>query len=57
MSPRVPSPGGGATEALFDSVLNLNFKGPFRLASQVAKRMVDGDGGVIINVYNVLRQL
>ncbi|HZC17709.1 MAG TPA: SDR family oxidoreductase [Caulobacteraceae bacterium] len=48
MSPRQPS--HEVTEALFDSVMNLNFKGPFRLASQVAKRMVDGDGGVIINV-------
>ena len=48
MSPRMPS--HEVTEALFDSVLNLNFKGPFRLASQVAKRMDDGDGGVIINV-------
>jgi NAD(P)-dependent dehydrogenase (short-subunit alcohol dehydrogenase family) len=38
------------TEQLFDSVVGLNFKGPFRLASQVAKRMADGDGGVIINV-------
>jgi NAD(P)-dependent dehydrogenase (short-subunit alcohol dehydrogenase family) len=38
------------TEELFDSVIGLNFKGPFRLASQVAKRMFDGDGGVIINV-------
>ena len=38
------------TEALFDSVIGLNFKGPFRLASQVAKRMAEGDGGVIINV-------
>jgi NAD(P)-dependent dehydrogenase (short-subunit alcohol dehydrogenase family) len=38
------------TETLFDSVLNLNFKGPFRLASQVAKRMADGDGGSIINI-------
>lgn len=37
-------------EALFDSVIALNFKGPFRLASQVAKRMADGEGGVIINV-------
>ena len=48
MSPRQPS--HEVTEALFDSVMNLNFKGPFRLASQVAKRMADGDGGVIINV-------
>src|SRR5580765_8072210 len=44
MSP--PMPSHEVTEALFDSVLGLNFKGPFRLASQVAKRMSDGDGGV-----------
>ena len=48
MSPAQPS--HLVSEALFDSVINLNFKGPFRLASQVAKRMADGDGGVIINV-------
>ncbi|MGA2951531.1 MAG: glucose 1-dehydrogenase [Caulobacteraceae bacterium] len=48
MSPRAPS--HEVTEALFDSVVNLNFKGPFRLASQVAKRMADGAGGVIINI-------
>jgi len=48
MGPAVPS--HEVTEELFDSVVNLNFKGPFRLASQVAKRMSDGDGGVIINV-------
>jgi len=38
------------TEALFDSVVGLNFKGPFRLASQVAHRMSQGAGGTIINV-------
>jgi NAD(P)-dependent dehydrogenase (short-subunit alcohol dehydrogenase family) len=48
MSPAMPS--HDVTEQLFDSVVGLNFKGPFRLASQVAKRMYDGDGGVIINV-------
>ncbi|MGD9796756.1 MAG: SDR family NAD(P)-dependent oxidoreductase [Acidimicrobiia bacterium] len=48
MSPAMPS--HDVTEELFDSVVGLNFKGPFRLASQVAKRMFDGDGGVIINV-------
>lgn len=48
MSPRVAS--HDVSESLFDSVLNLNFKGPFRIASQVAKRMSDGIGGVIINV-------
>jgi len=48
MSP--PMPSHEVTEALFDSVVGLNFKGPFRLASQVARRMAQGDGGVIINV-------
>jgi len=48
MSPAVPSQ--EVTEALFDSVMALNFKGPFRLASQIGWRMVQGDGGVIINV-------
>jgi NAD(P)-dependent dehydrogenase (short-subunit alcohol dehydrogenase family) len=48
MSPAMPS--HEVTEELFDSVVGLNFKGPFRLASRVAKRMHDGDGGVIINV-------
>jgi NAD(P)-dependent dehydrogenase (short-subunit alcohol dehydrogenase family) len=48
MSPRQPS--HEVSEELFDSVVNLNFKGPFRLAALVAKRMSDGDGGVIINV-------
>jgi NAD(P)-dependent dehydrogenase (short-subunit alcohol dehydrogenase family) len=48
MSP--PMPSHEVTEELFDSVVGLNFKGPFRLASQVARRMCDGEGGVIINV-------
>jgi NAD(P)-dependent dehydrogenase (short-subunit alcohol dehydrogenase family) len=48
MSPAQPS--HEVSEALFDSVLNLNFKGPFHLGALVAKRMNDGDGGVIINV-------
>jgi len=48
MSPACPS--HEVTEQLFDSVLNLNFKGPFRLASQIAHRMREGDGGCIINI-------
>jgi len=48
MGPRTPS--HEVTEKLFDSVLNLNLKGPFRLASQIGKRMYDGDGGCIINI-------
>jgi len=48
MSPAMPS--AAVTEELFDSVVGLNFKGPFRLASQMAKRMKDAGGGCIINV-------
>jgi NAD(P)-dependent dehydrogenase (short-subunit alcohol dehydrogenase family) len=48
MGPAMPS--HEVTEQLFDAVVGLNFKGPFRLASQIAKRMYDGDGGSIINV-------
>lgn len=48
MSPRVPS--HEVPESLFDSVLNLNFKGPFRIGATIGKRMADGDGGVIINI-------
>ena len=48
MSPAMPS--HEVSEVLFDSVVNLNFKGPFRLASQIAHRMRAGEGGCIINV-------
>ncbi len=48
MSP--PCPSHEMPESLFDSVLNLNFKGPFRLASQIGHRMSRGDGGCIINI-------
>jgi NAD(P)-dependent dehydrogenase (short-subunit alcohol dehydrogenase family) len=48
MSPAMPS--HEVTEKLFDSVVDLNFKGPFRLAALVGHRMSRGDGGVIINI-------
>ncbi|GGN58078.1 short-chain dehydrogenase [Novosphingobium indicum] len=48
MSPAQPS--HEVTEKLFDSVVNLNFKGPFRIASLMAHRMSEGKGGCIINV-------
>ena len=41
---------GTVTEKLFDSVVNLNFKGPFRLSALVGERMVADGGGSIINV-------
>lgn len=41
------------TESLWDSVLSLNLKGPFRLSSLVGDRMFKGDGGSIINVSSI----
>ena len=38
------------TEKLFDAVLNLNLKGPFRLSALVGERMVAAGRGSIINV-------
>lgn len=52
MSPVEPS-SAATDEALFDKVLAVNFKGPFRLAALVAHRMADGDGGSIINISSL----
>ena len=38
------------TEELFDKVVGVNLKGPFRLMSLVGERMAGGDGGSIINI-------
>ncbi len=38
------------SEELFDKVVGVNLKGPFRLASVIGARMAKGDGGSIINV-------
>lgn len=38
------------SEELFDKVLGVNLKGPFRLAALVGERMVAAGGGSIINV-------
>jgi NAD(P)-dependent dehydrogenase (short-subunit alcohol dehydrogenase family) len=51
MSPAVPS--HEMPESLFDSVLNLNFKGPFRLAAQVAHKMAVDNGGAILNISSI----
>ncbi|WP_296259645.1 MULTISPECIES: SDR family NAD(P)-dependent oxidoreductase [unclassified Pseudomonas] len=48
MSPAVPT--HEVTEELFDKVIGLNFKGPFRLSALVARRMAEGEGGSIINI-------
>lgn len=40
----------GTSEELFDKVLGVNFKGPFRLGSLIGARMHAAGGGAIINV-------
>jgi len=40
-------------EKLYDSVLDLNLKGPFRLTALVGQRMVDAGGGAIINISSI----
>ena len=38
------------SEALFDKVIGVNLKGPFRLSALCAARMAAADGGCIINI-------
>lgn len=51
MGPLVPS--HEVSEALFDSVVGLNFKGPFRLMATVAHRMAQGEGGTILATSSI----
>jgi NAD(P)-dependent dehydrogenase (short-subunit alcohol dehydrogenase family) len=44
------------TEALYDKVLDVNLKGPFRLTALVGTRMAAGDGGSIIFVSSTASQ-
>lgn len=41
------------SEAMWDSVMALNLKGPFRLSALVGSRMADGEGGSIINIGSI----
>jgi len=52
MSPLYPSL-VEVTEELYDKVMNVNLRGPFRLSATFGQRMADGDGGSIINVSSV----
>jgi NAD(P)-dependent dehydrogenase (short-subunit alcohol dehydrogenase family) len=38
---------------LFDKVLGVNLKGPFRLMALVGSRMAEGNGGSIINISSM----
>lgn len=42
-----------ASEDLFDKVVGVNFKGPFRLSALVGSKMADGKGGAIINISSI----
>ncbi|MBN9492744.1 glucose 1-dehydrogenase [bacterium] len=44
------------SEALYDKVLGVNLKGPFRLSAMVGSRMAAGEGGSIINVSSTASQ-
>jgi len=52
MSPLYPSL-DQVSEQLFDSVVGVNLKGPFRLSAAIGARMAAGDGGSIINVSSI----
>ena len=52
MSPLYPSV-SEVSEELFDKVIAVNLKGPFRLASLIGTRMAGGRGGSIINVSSI----
>lgn len=52
MSPLYPSL-AEVSEALWDKVLAVNLKGPFRLTANVGTRMAAGDGGSIVNVSSI----
>jgi len=40
-------------EELYDKVLDVNLKGPFRLTALIGTRMAEGDGGSIINISSM----
>lgn len=41
------------SQDLYDKVLDVNLRGPFRLSSLIGTRMAAGDGGAIINVSSI----
>lgn len=44
---------GSVTEALFQKVIDVNLKGPFRLSAKFGEQMVADGGGSIINVSSI----
>lgn len=52
MSPLYDKP-SDVTEAMFDKVLDVNLKGPYRLSALVAEHMGERGGGSIINITSM----
>ena len=52
LAPTYPNP-QGVTEELWDKMLGVNLKGPYRLMALVGERMVAGDGGSIVNISSI----
>lgn len=44
------------TEALFQKVIDVNLKGPYRLMALIGEKMMEGDGGSIINISSTASQ-
>jgi NAD(P)-dependent dehydrogenase (short-subunit alcohol dehydrogenase family) len=43
----------GVSEELFDKVIAVNLKGPFRLMALAGRRMLDNGGGSIVNISSI----
>jgi NAD(P)-dependent dehydrogenase (short-subunit alcohol dehydrogenase family) len=52
LAPTYPDP-QSVSEELWDKVIAVNLKGPFRLTSLVGARMVAGAGGSIVNITSI----
>ena len=52
ISPVAPD-SASVSEALFDKIVGVNFKGPFRLTALLAPRMIAAGGGCVINVSSL----
>jgi NAD(P)-dependent dehydrogenase (short-subunit alcohol dehydrogenase family) len=52
IAPTYPDP-QSVSEELWDKVLAVNLKGPFRLTALVGARMVAGEGGSVVNISSI----
>jgi NAD(P)-dependent dehydrogenase (short-subunit alcohol dehydrogenase family) len=52
IAPTYPDP-QSVSEELWDKVLAVNLKGPFRLTALIGERMVAGGGGTVVNITSI----